>query len=251
MNKTEFIMSYILQLEEAREAYYQDKITEIKLYDCIREVIGIFKSTIPSIDESISWRSNMVVSDVNIIIGMLKLQIIENNEDTDDKGDEPIIFLSHKSQDKKYGDALRNFIIGLGLKNNQLVYTSHPLHKIPLDENIYEYLRKRINGRTFMIFLLSDAYLESPACMNEMGAAWMIQSDYTNIYVPSFSFGNPKYRECAIDSSKMGAVLNADDHCKVSMIEFKNKIQELFELENDEAMSQYLLDRFISEIKEG
>lgn len=163
---------------------------------------------------------------------------------------EPVIFLSHKSDDKKYADALEKFITGLGVKNNQLIYTSHPLHKIPLDANIYDYLRTRINGNTFMIFLWSDKYLESPACMNEMGAAWVVQSDYTNIYVPTFSFGNPKYRECAVDIKKMGAVLNGDANCKANMIELKNKIQSIFKLENDEQVSQYLLDTFIKEIQE-
>lgn len=141
----------------------------------------------------------------------------------DDMGNKPIIFLSHKSDDKKYGDALRNFIIGLGVKNESLVYTSHPLHKVPLDMNIYDYLRKNIAGNVFVIILWSDEYLDSPACLNEMGAAWVAQKDYTNIYVPSFSFGNPKYHQCAVDTRKMGAVLNGDEHCKASMIELKKQ----------------------------
>ena len=139
---------------------------------------------------------------------------------------------------------------GLGVKDNQLVYTSHPLHKIPLDASIYEYLRSHFNSTLFMIILWSDKYLESPACLNEMGAAWVTQTDYTNIYVPSFSFGNPKYHECAVDTKKMGAVLNGDEHCKASMIELKNKIEELFNLKNDEAKVTFLLDKFIDEIKE-
>ncbi len=166
------------------------------------------------------------------------------------KRNEPLIFLSHKSDDKKYGDALRNFIVGLGVKNNQLIYSSHPLHKIPLDANIYDYLRENIYSQIFMIILWSDKYLESPACLNEMGAAWVAQSDYTNIYVPTFSFGNPKYHECAVDTRKMGAVLNGDANCKTSMIELKNKIQALFGLENEEQSEQYAIDRFIQEITE-
>ena len=162
----------------------------------------------------------------------------------------PIIFISHKSDDKKYGDALRNYIIGLGVKDNQLIYTSHPLNKIPMDENIYEYLRKNINSDIFMIILWSDKYLESPACLNEMGAAWVTQADYTNIYVPTFSFGNPKYHECAVDTRKMGAVLNGDQHCKSSMIELRQKIQKMFNLGNDEQKSNFLLDEFIKAITE-
>ena len=59
---------------------------------------------------------------------------------------DPVIFISHKSDDKKYGDALERFITGLGVKDNQLIYTSHPLHKIPLDAPIYEYLRSHFNS---------------------------------------------------------------------------------------------------------
>ena len=158
------------------------------------------------------------------------------------------IFLSHKSNDKKYADALRNFIIGLGVKENQLIYTSHPLHKIPLDENIYDYLRNNIHSSIFMIILWSNEYLESPACLNEMGAAWVVQSDYTNVYVPSFDFGNPKYHECAIDTRKMGAVLNGNENCKTSIIELKNKIEEMFELKNEEQKAIYLIDEFIKQI---
>lgn len=34
------------------------------------------------------------------------------------------------------------------------------------------------------------------------------------------------------------------------MIELKNKIEELFNLKNDEAKATFLLDKFIDEIKE-
>lgn len=161
-----------------------------------------------------------------------------------------VIFLSHKSDDKKYGDALERFIIGLGVKNDQLIYTSHPLHKIPLDKSIYEYLRSCFDSNVFVIILWSNKYLESPACLNEMGAAWVTQSDYTNIYVPDFSFGNPKYHECAVDTRKMGAVLNGNEHCKASMLELKNKIEALFNLNNREQDVTYLLDQFMRDITE-
>ncbi len=173
-----------------------------------------------------------------------------NTKEGQAKDNSPLIFLSHKSDDKKYADALERFIIGLGVKNNQLIYTSHPLHKIPLDTNIYDYLREHIYNQMFMIILWSDKYIESPACLNEMGAAWLAQSDYTNIYVPNFSFGNPKYHECAVDTRKMGAVLNGDNNCKASMLELKEKIQRLFQLEDEPRNAQYLIDKFIEEIVE-
>ena len=163
---------------------------------------------------------------------------------------EKVIFLSHKSNDKKYADMLRDFIVGLGVKNEQLIYTSHPLHKIPMDANIFDYLRKNISSEIFMIILWSNDYLESPACLNEMGAAWVTQSDYTNVYVPTFSFGNPKYHECAVDTRKIGAVLNGDAHCKANLRELKNKILSMFDLKDNEQDSAYLIDEFIRKISE-
>ena len=85
--------------------------------------------------------------------------------------------------------------------------------------------------------------------MNEMGAAWVTQSDYINMYTPDFAFGNPKYHECAVDTRKMGAVLNADANCKASMIEFRDKILKIFGLTVDEQLWMYLLEQFISDIK--
>lgn len=174
---------------------------------------------------------------------------IINSRSEVNKSTEPIIFLSHRSIDKKYGDALEKIITGLGVKNNQLIYTSHPLHKIPMDASIYDYLRENFERKMFMIILWSNDYLESPACLNEMGAAWVTQTDYTNIYTPDFAFGNPKYHECAVDTRKMGAVLNGDGNCKASMIELRNKILEIFNLEIDEQTWTYLLDEFIESIK--
>jgi hypothetical protein len=162
---------------------------------------------------------------------------------------QPVILISHKGVDKDYGDALEHFITGLGIKKEQLIYTSHPLHKIPLDMNIYEYLRKNINRKNFIIFLWSNEYLESPSCLNEMGAAWVTQCDYTNVYTHDFAFGNPKYHECAVDTRKMGAVLNGDAHCKQSMLELKEKIEALFELQNDEKIVTHLLDQFVDMIR--
>lgn len=174
--------------------------------------------------------------------------ILDNNDNI--VMNAPKIFLSHCSANIKHGNAIERLLSSLGVKPTQLVYTSHPLHKIPLGENIYEYLRENIVHNVFVIILWSNEYIESPACLSEMGAAWVIQSDYTNIYVPNFDFGNPKYHQCAIDTRKMGAVLNGDANCKANMIELKNKVSEMFDLCVSEQEWTVILDQFIDDIKQ-
>ncbi|MST89480.1 TIR domain-containing protein [Sharpea azabuensis] len=173
-------------------------------------------------------------------------QFIDRNDCN--RKSEPVIFLSHSSTDKKYGNALEKLLSGIGIEGDQLIYTSHPLHKIPLDQNIYEYLRNSFSRKIFVIVLWSDEYLNSPACLNEMGAVWVTQSDYTNIYVPSFNFKNPKYAQCAVDTNRMGAILDGSDKCKASITELKDKLIKMFDLSVDEKRWIYILDQFMMDI---
>lgn len=262
-NHVEFIQAYIKKLNDYIDNYNPNKLT-IDIYgktqtidDLIDEIQGVFVGDYPEINNILAYYSeNTSLQDARKLKSFLEYQVSKISENTNLTSDknivskDPIIFLSHKSNDSKYGDMLRDFITGLGVKNSQLIYTSHALHKIPMDKNIYDYLRMNINSKIFMIILWSNDYLESPACLNEMGAAWVTQSDYTNIYVPTFDFGNPKYHECAVDTRKMGAVLNGNTHCKASLIELKNKILSLFELKDDEQNSAYLIDEMMRKLSE-
>lgn len=159
------------------------------------------------------------------------------------------IFLSHNSFDKKYGDAIRNLLMRLGLRKEQLIYTTHPLHKIPAGNNIFEYLKQNIQKDIFVIFLWSNEYLKSAACLNEMGAAWIVESDYINMYTPDFDFNNPQYHNCAVDVRQMGVVLKNDEHCKMGMVELKQKLIQNLGLEIDEQEWIYSLDEFMKNIK--
>ncbi|PHA26080.1 hypothetical protein COI69_30120 [Bacillus cereus] len=151
------------------------------------------------------------------------------------------IFISHSSKDKKYGEALVKLLRGLGLQRNQIIFTSDDDYGIPLDMNIFEYLKAQINEGAYMIYLLSNNYYDSVACLNEMGAAWVVQNDYTVIGIPDFSFDNPKFSSGAIDPRRIGFTLDN----KKRLVEFKNKILDRFQLQVDEADWNRILDEHI------
>jgi hypothetical protein len=244
-------------LDELEEGLNTNNI-EIVLY-CLNEICNWYQRNIPDISPFYNLnehkRNKEFLEEIKEdLVHYDFSEVIQKNNDVKliDKNkiaSTPKIFLSHRSSDKKYGDALEKLIVGLGVENDQLIYTSHPLHKIPFNENIYDYLRKNINQKVFVIILWSNEYLESPACLNEMGAAWVTQSDYSNMYTPEFAFNNSKYHECAVDTRKMGTVLNADTNCRASMVEFRDKILEMFNLKLNEQTWTYLLDQFIIDIQ--
>lgn len=234
---------------------YGDESYEIKEFKNILFSLIVYTPGTPQSEFVAACKSGLERAKAILSTYLDDLEEIEVGEGLEDVNNgenlvKPLILLSHRSTDKKYGDAIEKLLSSIGIENNQLIYTSHPLHKIPLDKNIYEYLRESFGRKIFVIVLWSNEYLDSPACLNEMGAMWVMQSDYTNMYVPTFDFSNPKYYQCAVDKNKMGAVLDGSDNCKASMVELKNKLVDMFELRIDESQWIFSLDQFMKDISE-
>ena len=76
---------------------------------------------------------------------------------------------------------------------------------VPIKEDIYAYLRDLLDSEEVIpIFMLSDNYYSSAACLNEMGAVWMKQKDYFTFLLPDFEFSKIKG---AINPGKRGVSL--------------------------------------------
>lgn len=158
----------------------------------------------------------------------------------------PKIFISHSSKDKKYGAALVGLLEDIGVKSKDIIFTSDDEHGVPLVTNIPDYLKNQLDNNCFMIYLLSDNYFESPACLNEMGAAWVKTNDYISIGVPNFSFANEKFNGAFIDTRKLGLIMDN----RTKLVSFRNLIQEMFDIEkiDDERWSRKL-EEYLEKIK--
>ena len=155
------------------------------------------------------------------------LVLVEENELKEKK---PKIFISHATVDKNYASALVGLLEDIGLRESQIFCSSALGYGIPLDEDIYEYLKKQFNEFDLhIILLLSDHYYESVASMNEMGAAWVLQKKYTIILLPGFQF---KEIEGAINPRQIGMKLDNDlGDVKEKLGQLKDSVVEEFGLE--------------------
>lgn len=129
---------------------------------------------------------------------------------------------------------------GLGLNRDEIVYTSNDLYGIPLGKKIYDYLRDNIDSDVHMVFLLSNNYFQSVACMNEMGAAWLAQKEYTVIGIPGFDFNCQSFQDCCIDSKEIGLVM--DNYIRIA--EFKAILESEFGKRIDDMEWQALLEKY-------
>lgn len=102
---------------------------------------------------------------------------------------QPKMFISHSSKDVAYVAQIVNLLDGMGLNQTQVFCSSLPGYGIPIDTNIFDYLRNQfLEYDLHVIFVHSDNYYKSPVSLNEMGAAWALRSAVTSILLPGFGF---------------------------------------------------------------
>ena len=104
----------------------------------------------------------------------------------------PRILISHSSLDKEFCDTFVELLALIGFTNKTIIYTSRSEFGIPIGNDIYDYLRNHLRRKIWVFFMLSKNFYESPACLNEMGAAWIRQNRCCSVLLPGFSHGDIK-----------------------------------------------------------
>lgn len=170
---------------------------------------------------------------------------IETELGIQDMQEDKKILISHSSSDKVYGIALVNLLRGMGLKKNQIIFSSNDLYGIPLGADIFDFLRENINEKIFVIFMLSDNYFDSVACLNEMGAAWVAKNDYEIMATPEFDFSSKKFKDSCINIRQNGMKLNN----WVRITEFKEKLKDRFNITIDEIEWQELIEKYKQQLE--
>lgn len=145
---------------------------------------------------------------------------------------QPLLFISHSSADEVIVTGLVEMLRTIGFNNRNLFCSSVPGYDIPEGEDIYEFLRDKLMGyKLFVIFVLSDSYYKSAACLNEMGAAWVLKANYSTIILPGFQIPDIKG---AVNPRKMAVVMEDDKRVRGKLNQFKDRLIEFFDLPETE-----------------
>ena len=164
---------------------------------------------------------------------------------------EPKVFISHSSEDKGYAKNIVDLLLNIGLREKQIFCSSLPGFDIPLGEDIYEYLQNQLNGyKLHVFFLLSRYYYQSPAALNEMGAAWILKHEYTTILLPDFEYIAIKG---AVNPQEIGLKLDQEiTEVKDKLGQLKDTLIKEFGLDTINATRwEAKRDDFISKISVG
>lgn len=154
------------------------------------------------------------------------------------------IFISHASKNKNYGEKLVDLLREIGLKENEIIFTSNPAYGIPVGQNIFSWLKSQITEKPFVIYLLSEEYYKSVACLNEMGAAWIIENKHAAIFTPNFDLSSKEFRSGALDPNEIGFRLNDKDR----LLSFIEMLKVDFDISNHHVIISQSVDKYIKAV---
>lgn len=156
------------------------------------------------------------------------------------------IFISHSSKNKNYGDALVNLLTAVGVKDDEIIFTSNDAYGIPIGQSIFNWLKSRISEKPHVLYLLSPEYYQSVACLNEMGAAWVVENKHTMIFTPQFNLSSPEFINGAIDPREIGFYI--DNHDK--LIAFIESLRADFNISSNQVLISQKIRLFLETIKD-
>lgn len=142
-------------------------------------------------------------------------------------GKAPMVFISHSSKDLEFVEALVTLLEGIGFDNKTLFCSSIPDYWIGLSKDIFASLRQLFTGHElYVIFIQSPRYYESAVSLNEMGAAWVLQTDYCSILTKDMQ----KEKMCGVfDDHTIFLKVDAPQ-VEARMNELKNTLTWMFHL---------------------
>ncbi len=142
--------------------------------------------------EGIEGNGYVLRDEYHAILGtytMLKVRVKKygtQNTTTDMKGQEKNvkpkkIFISHSHDDEEFATALVELLHDIGFEYEEIFCSSVPACSIPEGKSIFDEIRAQFDKHDlFVIFIHSPRLYASHISMNEMGAAWVLRTDYSS-----------------------------------------------------------------------
>lgn len=139
------------------------------------------------------------------------------------------VFISHATKDSEYVKTFVTLLEDIGLSEDEIVCSSISGYGIPLEKDIYDWLSSQFQKfNLHVIFMLSNNYYQSSACLNEMGADWVLKQKYDSILLSNFDFAQIKV---ALNPNKIGIKLDSNvDELNRRLNELKDNLIEEFGL---------------------
>ncbi|MCD4735492.1 MAG: toll/interleukin-1 receptor domain-containing protein [Bacteroidales bacterium] len=153
------------------------------------------------------------------------------------------VFISHASKDSEIVEEMIEILESIGLNSNQIFCTSFEGYGIGLGNNFLDSIKSELSSDSLVIFILSKSFYNSPVCLCEMGATWVLAKEHIPVLIPPLDYSQVK----GVIPLTQGFKIN--EPLKLNL--FKEKIESAFTIDRKLNMSTWerKRDRILTRIE--
>ena len=160
---------------------------------------------------------------------LLQLQFIQSEQQEQNVRPNQVkpkkIFISHSSKDAEFAKALVNLLITMGFNDKEIFCSSVPGFWVEDGEDFFEVIKKHfVEFELYVIFIHSPRFYDSHISLNEMGAAWVLHSEFSSFLTVDMSFGQ---MDAVVPNTKVAVKVNGDE-VEGRMNDWKRRILDWF-----------------------
>lgn len=194
------------------------------------------------------------ISQYNKLMGTLRAleskpqYIVYENKNNKNKTKK--IFVSHCSKDKYIVNKFVDLIKSIGVKNDQIYYSSYEETGAEYLEDCFDRIEQEfIENELLVIFMISRDFYKSEVCMAETGATWVLcKKNYIPVILPPYEYNNIG----GVVRSTQNSLLLDSPEISVKLEKLKEKIEEFLEIEDKVSSTEWTRkkEEFIEYIEE-
>ena len=133
------------------------------------------------------------------------------------------IFISHASKDSAIVEDIIEIFETIGVESRQIFCTSFEGYGIGLGDNFLDTIKEELSSKTLVIFVLSKNFYDSPVCLCEMGATWVLAKEHIPILIPPLDYKDVQ----GVIPLTQGLKIN--EHLKLNLL--KEKVEKVFNIQ--------------------
>lgn len=152
------------------------------------------------------------------------------------------VFISHKSEDSAFAaELIRLLRLYIGADTDLFFCSSVPGYEIDLGKRILSEIKKQFDEYELLTIIIhSPSYYQSPVCLNEMGASWILETEHYSFLTANCDFNQLRG---VIDDKEIALKVNSSD-AKNRMNAFLQRVLEFFNLPELDYSDHRVLSRW-------
>ena len=151
------------------------------------------------------------------------------------------IFISHSSKDDIV-PLFVNFLTSIGIQSNDIFCSSLEGNGVKNGERINDSIRNELQNASIVIYLITNNFLKSTYCTQELGALWMLKNSKAFLF--KFEDVNDSDFKGFVDSSYKYNSFNTD-----GLSSLYDELVEIFELKNKQAVISRAINKLLVDSK--